>query len=116
MDTAFYARQQATQHNEAAAQHMHTQYGLPLGRHTARHDGIHIFDVDQDSLAHWLALTGGHVTIQPAGTGVVLRTLHTTTDPDGHRPGTPVQINVLDRVDELVMPEIAAATLRTTAA
>ncbi|MCA1224118.1 hypothetical protein [Streptomyces sp. 8L] len=116
MDTAFYARQQARERSEHAAQYMHTAYGLPLGRHTARHDGIHIFDVDQDSLAHWLTLTGGHITVQAAGHGVVMRTLHTTTDPDGRRPGIPVQVHVLDCADELVMPEVAAATLRPTAA
>lgn len=116
MDTAFYAREQARERSEAAAQYMHDTYGLPLGRHTARPDTIHIFDVDQDGLAQWLAITGGHVTVQPAGHDGVVRTLHTHTDTDRRRPGIPVLVRAVMLADELVMPEIAAATLRTTAA
>lgn len=102
------------QHALDAVQRTADEHKLPT-RGQEVHDGtIHIY-VDQYELSEWLHVTGGHVTTAHAASHV-LRTLHTFTDAYGGWTGIPVQVHALLHVDAFVLPEIAAATLRTTAA
>lgn len=103
-------------HAEQATEYMHDAYGLPLDRYDIRDGRIHVYANDLPDLGMWLDLTSGHITAQPAGHGLVMRTLHTHTDTYGGWTGIPLLVHVLTLADELVMPEITAATLRSTAA
>jgi hypothetical protein len=74
--------------------------GLPHGRNTD-HDGTaHVFTADLTDLEAWYLALGGRITRKPAGDGVALWVLHTTTD---HGHGIPVRVHALaldtDQID-----------------
>jgi len=68
--------------------------GLPHARITETRGQAHVFTVSLHELEAWYLALGGHITSQPApaGSGVVLWTLHTST---GHGHGTPVIVHAL---------------------
>lgn len=51
--------------------------GLPHGRITEHQGAAHVFTAGLADLENWFMFLGGRITHQPAGTGVVLWTLHT---------------------------------------
>jgi hypothetical protein len=74
--------------------------GLPHGRITEHDGAAHVFTAGLDDLALWFMALGGRITHQPAGTGVVLYTLHALTD---RTSGAPVEVHALaldtDQID-----------------
>lgn len=75
--------------------------GLPHGRITEHNGAAHIFVVGLPELELWfINLGGSRITRKPAGDGVVLWTLHTTTN---RTNGTPVRVHALaldtDQID-----------------
>lgn len=82
--------------------------GLPNQRITEQDDRAHVFTADLNELAAWHMALGGHIDRQPApaGSGVVLYTLHTTTDP---RDGIPVDVHTLALDTEDLDDDLARA-------
>ena len=77
-----------------------TYNGLPHGRITEHHGAAHVFTAGLPDLELWFMALGGRITYQPAGTGVVLYTLHALAE---RTHGTPVEVHALaldtDQID-----------------
>ncbi|MDX2986441.1 hypothetical protein [Streptomyces caniscabiei] len=80
--------------------------GLPHGRITEQDGDAHVFIVGLTELEAWLLALHGRITRQPAGPGVTLWTLHTTTDT---HDGTPVHVHTLALDTEEADATITAA-------
>ena len=83
--------------------------GLPHGRITG-HDGTaHVFTADLDELqqwAHWFLPIGCRITQQPAGTGVILWTLHTHL---GEVYPVPIRVHALALDTEQIDDDLTSA-------
>lgn len=92
-----------------AAQVTADHYGLPTGRIESRDTTAHVFLNSLHGLAEWHAATGGYTTCWPAGSGVVLWTLHTHTDNHGDGTHTPIYVHAPALADQLVPHELTDA-------
>lgn len=88
-------------------------HGLPTGRTAAYDNAAHIFLDHTDGLVAWHDALGGYTTRQEAGHGVVLWTLHTSTEPRGDGTRTPVLVHALALDHELVYDALTAALAPT---
>lgn len=84
-------------------------HGLPTGR-IGHHEGTaHVFLDSPYGIAQWLDATGGHATRSPAGTGVVMWTLHTHTSPRSDDTATTILIHSLALEGAWVPERLTAA-------
>ncbi|MGW3135960.1 hypothetical protein [Streptomyces sp. NPDC001139] len=86
-------------------------YGLPAGaRMEPSPDAVRILATDVETLAHWLEVRGGTITVTRAGDGVQVWTLRTATEAELPKfPPVTVLVSVLVTDDEQMMPEIRQA-------
>jgi hypothetical protein len=73
-------------------------------------DAVRILATDVETLAHWLEVRGGTITVARAGDGVQVWTLRTATEAELPKfPPVTVLVSVLVTDDEQMMPEIRQA-------
>lgn len=86
-------------------------YGLPAGaRMEPSPDAVRILAIDVETLAHWLEVRGGTITVKQAGDGVQVWTLRTATEAELPKfPPVTVLVSVLVTDDEQMMPELRQA-------
>lgn len=84
--------------------------GLPHARITSQGTEAHVFTTDLDDLTAWWLALGGRLTAEPApaGSGVVLWTLHTRTDPED-AASTVVRVHALALDTDQLDPDCANA-------
>lgn len=85
-------------------------HALPTGRTAHRAGTAHVFLDSPHGLAQWLDATGGYTTCRPAGTDVVLWTLHTHTGIRGDGTATPILVHTL-ALEGVWVPERLTAAL-----
>jgi hypothetical protein len=107
----FAVQMQMLERNRLSVETECNVYGLPAGaRMEASPDAVRILATDVETLAHWLEVRGGTITVQQAGDGVQVWTLRTATEAELPKfPPVTVLVSVLVTDDEQMMPEIRQA-------
>jgi hypothetical protein len=107
----FAVQMQMLERNRLSVETECNVYGLPAGaRMEASPDAVRILATDVETLAHWLEVRGGTITVQRAGDGVQVWTLRTATEAELPKfPPVTVLVSVLVTDDEQMMPEIRQA-------
>ncbi|WP_432138965.1 hypothetical protein [Streptomyces sp. bgisy154] len=107
----FAVQMQMLERNRLSVETECNVYGLPAGaRMEAAPDVVRILATDVTTLAHWLEVRGGTVTVKQAGDGVQVWTLRTATEAELPKfPPVTVLVAVLVTDDEQMMPELADA-------
>ncbi|MFE3031513.1 hypothetical protein ACFXKY_07680 [Streptomyces canus] len=107
----FAVQMQMVESNRLSVETECNVYGLPAGaRMEAAPDVVRILATDVDTLAHWLDVRGGSVTVTHVGDGVQVWTLRTATEAELPKfPPVTVLVSVLVTDDEQMMPEIRQA-------
>jgi hypothetical protein len=106
----FAVQMQRLESNRLAVETECNVYGLPVGaRMEPSPDAVRIITTDVETLAHWLEVRGGTITVTRAD-GVQVWTLRTATEAELPKlPPVTVLVSVLVTDDEQMMPEIRQA-------
>jgi hypothetical protein len=107
----FAVQMQMLERNRLTVETECNVYGLPAGaRLESSPDAVRILATDVETLAHWLEVRGGTITVAQAGDGVQVWTLRTATEAELPKfPPVTVLVSVLVTDDEQMMPEIRQA-------
>lgn len=95
--------------NRTAVEAMLSYWPLPAPTMIPRPEAVFVTVADLDDLGVWLQARGGVIHVSPAGDGLELWTLLTSTPPRADGSSVPVRVSVPVPMGESVMAYIRAA-------
>ncbi|MEU6279789.1 hypothetical protein [Streptomyces sp. NPDC047028] len=98
-----------TSDNRIAVEVMLDYLALPAPSVTARPDAVYVSVADVDDLGAWLTARGGRVHVHPAGDGVELWTLLTSSPERADGSSVPIRVSAPVPAGEVVLGYIVAA-------